>query len=267
MKYCFPLLAMLLSIAALAQDSTIYRTVGVIQGRYVDFQADNLGNYYLLDEQNQLKKLNARGDSMGVFNDVRRFGKLTYMDVSNPLKVLLYYRNFSTIVVLDRFMGVVNTLDLRKAGIFRVKAIARSYDNMIWVYDEQQNQLKKIDDDGNVRLSSVDFRTLFDEVPTPEKMVDQEGYVYLYDAEKGVYVFDIYGAFRTRLSYPQLNAFTVIGKTIVGIHEGKMLMYTTGTLQEKRFPLPEGVTGNEKIVVQPGKFYVLKNGSIFHYQF
>ena len=39
-----------------------------------------------------------------VFNDVKKFGQATLIDVSNPLKVLLYYRDFATIVVLDRFL-------------------------------------------------------------------------------------------------------------------------------------------------------------------
>jgi hypothetical protein len=35
------------------------------------------------------------------FNNVKKFGKISTIDVSNPLKVLLYYKDFSTIVVLD----------------------------------------------------------------------------------------------------------------------------------------------------------------------
>ena len=53
-----------------------------MEGEYIDFTVDNLGNYYLLSKNNQLKKINAKGDSIGLFNDVRRYGKLFSIDAS-----------------------------------------------------------------------------------------------------------------------------------------------------------------------------------------
>jgi hypothetical protein len=72
------------------------------------------------------------GDSVAIFNNVKKFGKISTIDVSNPLKVLLYYKDFSTIVVLDRLLATRNTIDLRQQNIFQVNAIGQSYDNNIW---------------------------------------------------------------------------------------------------------------------------------------
>ena len=250
-----------------AQDSSFFTSAKTIEGEYADFTVDNLGNYYLLSKENQLKKLNNRGDSMGVFNDVRRYGKLFSMDVTNPLKVLLYYKNFSTIVVLDRFLNIVNTIDLRKQNIFQVKAIAQSYDNNIWLYDEQNNKLKRIGEKGEVIFETVDLRIIFDEVPSPTHIFDHDGFVYLYDPEKGFYVFDIYGSFKTKISYKGLTDVTVIGKTILGIENKIIIAYTTGTLTEKRLPIPQGFTEYQKAVIQPGHLYLLQNNSIKHFTF
>ncbi|HLI92121.1 MAG TPA: hypothetical protein VKU83_00860, partial [Puia sp.] len=60
----------------------------------VDFNVDNLGNIYVINRDNQLKKLSPRGDSLAVFNDVIRYGKVASIDVTNPLKILVYYRDF-----------------------------------------------------------------------------------------------------------------------------------------------------------------------------
>jgi hypothetical protein len=252
---------------AQAQDSSFFRPAKTIEGEFVDFTVDNLGNYYLLSKDNQLKKLNNRGDSMGVFNDVRRYGKLYSIDVTNPLKVLLYYKNFSTIVVLDRFLNIVNTLDLRKQNIFQVKAIAQSYDNNIWLYDEQNNKLKRIGEKGEVIFETVDLRIIFDEVPSPTQIFDHDGFVYLYDPEKGFYVFDIYGSFKTKVSYKGLTDVAVIGKTILGIENKIIIAYTTGTLTERRLPLPAGLADYQKAIIQPGRLYLLQNNSIRHFTF
>jgi hypothetical protein len=251
---------MMFHVPTMAQDSVVFRLSDVRKGNWIDFQVDNLGNYYLLSKENRLKKMNTRGDSVGAFNEVRRYGKLYSMDVTNPLKTLLYYRNFSTILVLDRFMNIVNTIDLRKQQIFQARAIAQSYDNHIWIYDEQNNKLKKIAEDGSLLLETIDLRTIFEEVPSPEKIIDQEGFVYLYDPQKGIYVFDIYGAFKSKLSYLHLTDVTVIGKTFAGVDKDQLLLYTFGTLQERRWPLPsEGGTDRKKILLTNRSLYILRD--------
>src|SRR5215204_1345143 len=123
-----------------AQTDTSFQFVRTVKGDIVSFTVDNLDNIYLLSSTNQVKKLNANGDSVAVFNDVKKYGQASLIDVSNPLKVLLYYKDFATIVVLDRFLNVVNTIDLRKQNIFQAKAIGQSYDNRVWVYDEVENK-------------------------------------------------------------------------------------------------------------------------------
>jgi len=69
-----------------------------------DFATDNLGNIYLLTATNQIKKLDEKGDSIAVYNDVRRYGKIYSIDATNPLKVLVFYKDFSTIGFSDRRM-------------------------------------------------------------------------------------------------------------------------------------------------------------------
>jgi hypothetical protein len=267
--YYFSLGCFLFLFAATkGQDTIAFKQVETKQGSWIDFNVDNLGNYYLLSKENRLKKINNRGDSVGAFNEVRRYGKLYSMDITNPLKTLLYYRNFSTIVVLDRFMNIVNTIDLRKQQIFQVKAIAQSYDNNIWLYDEQNNKLKKIAEDGTILMETVDLRTIFDEVPSPETIIDQEGFVYLYDRNKGMYVFDIYGGFKTKISYLNLTNVTVIGKTMAALDKNQLLFYTFGTLSERNIIPPFAAsTDYKKMIIRKGHLYVLYDQEIIHYTY
>src|SRR5258707_8265312 len=95
--------------SAYAQADTSFQFIKSIKGDIVAFTVDNLDNIYLLSSTNQVKKLNANGDSVAVFNDVKKFGQATLIDVSNPLKVLLYYRDFATILILDRILAIRNT--------------------------------------------------------------------------------------------------------------------------------------------------------------
>ena len=134
------LLIYFIALPGFSQSDTSFQLLKVLKGDIVNFTVDNLDNIYILNSRNQIKKYNANGDSVAIFNDVKKFGKATLVDVSNPLKVVLYYKDFATVVMLDRFLNVLNTIDLRKQNIFQARAIAQSYDNKIWVFDELENK-------------------------------------------------------------------------------------------------------------------------------
>jgi hypothetical protein len=229
-----------------------------IAGELADFSVDNLGNIYVLDMDNRLKKLGPRGDSLAVFNYVQRYGKIAYIDATNPLKLLVYYREFAVIVELDRFLNIINTVDLRKQDILQAKAIGLAYDNNIWVYDELEARLKRVGDDGSLVDQTTDFRQLFDSVPDPTVIRDQGGLVYLYDAAKGVYIFDHYGALKTHLILPGWLDFDVLAGNLIGRGEGKFFRYQTGTLDLQEEPIPDAYRGAVRICIRPGTIYVLK---------
>ena len=112
-KTTISLLLFVAGICLHAQTDTSFQLVKKIKGDIVAFAADNLDNLYLLNSSDQLKKINEKGDSVAVFNNIRKYGKVAQIDVSNPLRVLLYYKDFSTIVVLDRLLNVRSTIDFR----------------------------------------------------------------------------------------------------------------------------------------------------------
>ena len=104
-------------LVAKPQSDSAFQFIKTIKGDFTYFNVDNLDNVYLLTKNNQLKKLNENGDSLAVFNDVKRYGNPDYIDVTNPLKTLLYYKNYSTVVVLDRLLTQRNSINLRKQNI------------------------------------------------------------------------------------------------------------------------------------------------------
>jgi hypothetical protein len=234
----------------------------------IDFTVDNLGNLYIVNNTGQLKKSGPAGDSIAVFNNVRQYGKLYLMDVTNPLRVLLYYRDFGTIVVLDRFLNTRATIDLRKQQLFQVNAIGQSYDNNIWVFDELESKLKRVAEDGRVLDQSTDFRLIVDTAPSPQFIVDQNRLVYLYDSLKGVYLFDYYGSFKNRIQLKGWTDFTVIGNAMYGRDTNMLYRYEPGSLNLLNYPIPATMQDAQKIKITPGYLYVLRNSrlEVFSYR-
>lgn len=238
-----------------------------LKGNFTSFTADNLGNLYVVTAENQLKKYNAKGDSMGVFNDVRRYGKLSNINATNPLRTVLFYRDFRTVVVLDRLMNTINTIDLRKLNIFQVRVVAPAYDNNVWVFDEQESKLKKVSEDGRLLSETADLRLVLDEAPIPQKIFDQNGYVYMYDPGKGVFIFDYYGALKNKIALLNWSDLQVIGSTIVGRVDDKVMSYRTGTLDLRETPLPQTIARSQNIQITPIGIYVLDEKGVTLYSF
>jgi hypothetical protein len=238
-----------------------------IKGSFIDFAPDILGNLYVLTSENQLKKYNVKGDSMGVFNDVKRYGKLSEIIASNPLRTILYYKNFRTVLVLDRLLSDVNTIDLRKLNIFQVRAVAPAYDNSIWVFDEQDSKLKKVGEDGRLLNETADLRLVLDEAPLPEKIFDQNGFVYLYDPLKGIFIFDYYGALKNKISLLGWRYLQVLGNNIVGIKDGKIMSYKTGTLEITESSVPDFVINAKDLHITPNGIYILDIEGVSFYKF
>jgi hypothetical protein len=259
--YIILLAALCAGVPAPAQDAGgagAYQLTRTIGSDIVDFTADNLGNIYVLNKDNQLKKLGPNGDSLAVFNDVRRYGKIATVDATNPLKILVYYREFTTVIELDRFLNIINTIDLRKQNILQAKAVGLAYDNNVWVYDELDARLKRVADDGSLVDQSTDFRQLFDASPDLTVIRDQGGLVYLYDTTKGVYIFDHYGTLKTHIDLPGWEDFDVVDKSLVGRDAKKFYRYQPGTLDMKEEPVPPAYQGAIRIRITPAVIYVLK---------
>ncbi len=252
------LFVLLLPFTAPGQEDSSFRLVKIMKGDIVDFTVDNLDNIYVLNSRNQVKKFNINGDSVAVYNDVRKFGQASLIDVSNPLKVLLYYKDFATVVMLDRFLNAVNVVDLRKQGVLQAKAIGQSYDNKIWVYDELEAKLKKIDESGKLLLETPDFRLLLGQSVTPVKIFDENRYVYLYDSVKGAYVFDYFGALKNGILIQNWQNFKVAGKYIYGSKSDTLYRYEISTFQVDDWPMPEPIRRSKSFNFSSSRIYALK---------
>lgn len=241
MRFIVTILILLFSSFAQAQKDSSFRLVGRYPVSAADAQIDNLGNLYLVSEEGQVKKLSPQGDSLAVFNGVRRFGKLTSIDVSNPLKVLLFYKDFAQVVVLDRFLAQQFTIDLRRQGIQQPVAAALSFDNKVWVFDAWSNQLKKLDDGGNLLLETPDLRAIFPGGLRPVEILDQNNWVYLHDTTNGLFVFDYYGNFKRKVPVAGWQSLIVTDQFVYGITAGFLNSYNLGNLMQANTPLPTAI--------------------------
>ncbi|HEU4469787.1 MAG TPA: hypothetical protein VFR58_01770 [Flavisolibacter sp.] len=270
MKYFFFILvfasSLLYGSPVHAQGDSSFVLVRTYQGDITAAAIDHLENLYIVSSSGQVRKFNSAGDSLAVYNQLRNFGKLHTIDVSNPLKILLFYKDFSTIVVLDRFLASLATIDLRRSNILQPGAIGLSYDNNIWVFDEYDNKLKKIDESGTVVSESPDFRTALDQSLTPQRIINDNSFVYLADSTNGIFVFDNYGSFKRKVPLTNWQSIAVNNNIITSTGKDAITVFNTTTLLQTQKKLPAFKPYIHAFTSQ-GKFVGLSAGSLQVYQY
>ena len=235
-------------------------------GSIADVAMDNFDNLYIISTTGQIKKLNADGDSVGVYNQTKNYGKLYTIDVSNPLKILLFYKDFSSIVILDRFLANQSSIDLKRYSILNPSAIGNSYDNDIWVYDDYDNKLKKIDEQGNKLLETADFRSVFNQQISPHKIFSSNNLVYLADTVNGVFVFDNYGSFKKKIPVTNWQTIAIANNNIISTNNEIISVFNSSTqlVSQRKIPFFKPYFHS---FITPSKLVSFSNNSIEIYQY
>ncbi len=261
-----PMLFLLLAPAVASAQVDTFQLLREFKTNVVQLAVDNLDNVYTISSTDQLKKWNAQGDSAGVYNQVKRFGKLQSLDVTNPLKLLLFYKDFSTVVILDRQLALRNALDLRKLNIIQTSAIGLSYDNNIWLFDAYENKLKKLDGEGNLLLQTPDLRTIFADAIQPQQIIDQDGQLYLSDTANGIYEFDYYGSFKKKLPLTGWQHIAVWNDYITGIQGNRFQFYNMRTLLGGSRALP-ALAATANVYLSNHKLFTWQSGVVRIYNY
>jgi hypothetical protein len=200
---------------------------------------DEMGNVYLVRDDNALIRYDNNGDSTGNFRSVQN-GELQSVDASNPLRILLYYADFSKVILLDKMLSVKNELDLKTLQIFNAPAIAMSADGKIWVYDYANAKLKKLDDQLNITNTGNDMRQESQTVPNPSALIERDGKVYMADADNGIYTFDRFASYLNTLEIKGVKDLQVFGTQLVYQEGDSLVSYDLHTIARKTLPLPTG---------------------------
>lgn len=170
--------------------------------------ADKLGNIYLLTLQNALEKYTADGRLLARYTN-NRLGNATLVDPGNPLKVLVWYGDFRTIVFLDRNLTALGTLDLVSAGYPEVRCISAAADGNLWVYDESNFQLRKLTPAGEPLQESQRLDQLQAGRVSVTCLRDNGNEVLVADPQQGLFWFDAYGQYVKSLPWTGITTFSL----------------------------------------------------------
>ena len=187
-----------------AQDTCVF---GHLIPHKADFAtADHLGNAYLL-RGFELEKYDSTGQFVARFS-TNRLGGPTSVDASNPMKLLVWYSSFQTVLFLDRNLIELGRLNLVQAGFPALCCLATAADGNFWAYDERTAQLLKLNNAGVRLLESPPLNLELGLSLAPTCIRDNSGQgPWMSDPSLGIVVFDPFLRISTVLPQKNLSSF------------------------------------------------------------
>ncbi|MBL7918903.1 MAG: hypothetical protein JNJ40_01235 [Bacteroidia bacterium] len=172
------------------------------------FSTDNIGNIYTVKEDELLKYL-ASGKLFARYSNLK-LGNITTIDATNPLKLLLYYRDFQQIVFLDNQLTANSEpISLEALGYEQTDLVCAGANNSFWIYNKQNNELVRFNEASKKTASTGNLKQILQVDLKPNYMKEHNGYLFLNSPETGIYVFDIFGTFSKIISLKNLKQFEV----------------------------------------------------------
>lgn len=228
------------------------------------FTTDQLGNVYVVLD-NQLLMFSSSGKPKAFYGE-KNLGTIYSVDATNPMKIILFFRDFGIVKQLNSQLAEQSSVNLRNTGFFQPSLVCASLNEGFWIYDQQDFQLKKLDNNLQVKYQSGDLVQITGREIHPDFLTEFDGSVYMNDPGTGIIQFDRYGTYNKILPLTGIHSFQISGDDLLFVKEGLMYAYTLKTMEERQILIPEtpGVRGGR---IEQNHIYLLTTDSLKFYSF
>lgn len=228
---------LLLGVACYCQDQYRFQPLQSIAQTARWMEVDKMQQLYLLVGDNSLFKYDNKGNLTFQFNE-NNLGPISYIDVSNPFRILVYYDDYATVVFLDRTLSELQRHDLSELDLPQVEALGTASDNNLWLFDNNSYTLKKLDQKNEVLVESLDLNLLLTEALDPVRLLEADNRVYINSPNLGLLVFDLLGNYIKTIPLLELEYFQWHEGQIFYTKEKKLQAYHLLSFQHKNIELP-----------------------------
>ena len=170
---------------------------------------DQSGNIYLVSDRGLIIKYSSKGDSLLAFSP-KKNSPITSIEASSGVRAFIFYKDFQEYIFLDQFLtsAAFNTF---YPIVGFAEYVAVSSDNNLWLVDAEDFSIKKY----NLSTNSLDIVSPLNLILDIDdyqisQMREYQNQLFIYDMNKGLFVFDTYGTLYKKLplsNVPNINFF------------------------------------------------------------
>ena len=254
----YKLLLIILSIIISSVFSKNITAQTVSINTATDFiEVDNQGNIYAVNDYN-LKKYNTNGKLLFKYSD-RINGNISSIDVTNPLRILVFFKESNVIVFLDwQLLPIADPVNIFENTNSEAEAVAVSSAGNFWMYSEDcgcatlyNDRWKKIQQTENLSDRVTGNKIIF------IRENNQKLYIGLPDR---VLTFDIFGYYLTTVHFKNASNIKFTGDYISYVKNNNLSIFNLQTKQETTVKLL--TEPYRKIFFKDNKIYYLSDEKI-----
>ena len=176
------------------------------------FEIDHMGNLYVV-HQSELVKYDTDGKKSYSFSDAS-LGDISSIDVSDPLRILLFYKDFNQIIYLNNKLSKIgNEIDLYDFSDNETELVCSSQKGGFWILNGIDNQAFYISNSGNLSSKSILLGSFFGESEILKITETNSNLFLLYD-NNGILQLDQNGQFIRKLNIKGIQDFQIQGNSV-----------------------------------------------------
>ena len=218
---------------------------------------DNQQNSYSIKNNLLTKKRNTKQFQ---YNNLS-LGKITNVDFQNPLEIVIFYKNFNMVVLLDNQLNEIKKIDFNlKSTPVTLEAVALSSQNQIWIYDSISSKI------GLYNVNTDTFKWISTMLENPISYYESD-YTHFYwtDINLNLYRISIYGTIEKLGNLPKFDAiqFTKNGNSIYKTDD-KLYYYNLTSKSSSKIAIDEKIIS--KFFFRDGILSIFTQNEITNYK-
>jgi hypothetical protein len=204
-----------------------------VQSRF--FTTDYFGNVYLITGKG-LFKYDPSGKLVHQYNP-KIYGNPTTVDVTNPFKPLVYFKDFGVLHYLDSKLSLRSEIKLGELDIWQPGPVSASEKEGIWVFDSKDLKLKKIEKDLRISFESVNLNQITQVKLNPIQIIESGNLIFMNNVS-GILVFDNFGSYLSSLHFQAATHISATENELYLTIDSKLIRYRLKELITDTIQLP-----------------------------
>lgn len=233
-----------------------YQMIETIKGDFLT--CDMKGNLFMMSDAS-LYKFNQEGQILFSYSNLF-LGTIASVDVSNPLKIMVFYKDAGKLVFLDeKLTPITEPIDLLSRNYFNISLAAFSTDNRIWLYDNVKNELITVD----FQLNELQKNHLTIELLNPRQMnTFKEKNVFIQNPGSGILFFDNFGTYLKLIPIQTTAIAQIDDQFIYYLKDNQLLAYNYQKLNQ--IEICTFTDDVRQAIFMHGKVFYLSNNGLFN---
>lgn len=193
------------------------------------------------------------------FQDLQ-LGELEGVDLLNPLKILLFYKDANTVVILDNRLNEIERVNFNSIPDFKTVDFAGiSKDNLLWIFNADVQQLELFD--------YKSLRTRSSSLPVNRKVTEfRSNYNFSWlKHPKGFSKFNINGSLIDEFTFENALSFTIFKNQVMVQTENSLELFDTNPRSKISLKKPE-ISFNQ-FYFDAENLYIYSDKVLYTYEF